>query len=897
MAKRANPIYYLDPKTNIQYLMFDKDTGDTAFMAFDPSKKTKSNPSGMVMVPQNTTLFLIGDDGEFMMDDNNPFMETRVAQVKIGSNGYFMGLRECYVDFDITLKKIKEGPDVQGHSIVEFNMKPDDVEDLVKTKDFDRGILQTKFINVQATDNSVDISKVNMLNQHKDGAEHAKKVYAAMEKKSKNNEKTRLRNTNSARTYNPQGSSSKTISPYQYDNQKQTSTATLTKTDKETIASFGRNLNVAAAEGKIGKVIGRDFEIDKITQILGMRKKNNPIIIGEAGVGKTAIAEHLANKLINNDIPDYLKGQTLIQINMSSIVAGTKFRGEFEERMELIIALGKKPGVILFIDEIHTLIGAGSAGEGTMDAANMLKAALASGEIKIIGATTNEEYRKHIEKDGALKRRFASVETEPTDIESTATILMGTWEDTKKHYGFTQDPTEKLFNYIPELAEKFNAENFEPDRSIGILDLAASIARNISSETIKEDHIQEAVSQMSNIPLKHIQTDDNTMYLNLEKTLNEKVIGQEHAIKHISNAMLVKKSGLSDQNLPVGFLATGPSGTGKTLTAKSIAKAIYGTEKAIVRINMAEYMEKHSIARLIGSPPGYVGFNGKAVLEEVRKNPHALVLFDEIEKADPDVLKILLQILDEGKTTLANGVDVSFKNATVMMTSNLGSREMIGLMDGGTQSGFDDTFGDETEKDKNLTKELKECADKAVKKYLLPEIVGRIKARGGIINYHPLDIELPKETVAEETLKDVFAESADKNVSANVRKITEMELEKVQKRFSSVQGAGFTNILLNFSDDVVHYVAANAYDRASGGRSIEPFIAEHITIPLGRWIMNNKEKLRDAMLNDSDPRLEINEVGLNMEPQIMSITKALVAPSSVNKNKKEIKLLSSVLRV
>lgn len=501
-----------------------------------------------------------------------------------------------------------------------------------------------------------------------------------------------------------------------------------------TLDSLARDLTKMAANNQLDPIVGRDLEIKRIIQILSRRTKNNPVLVGEAGVGKTAIAEGLAQKIVKNEVPPILENKRLMTLDMGSLVAGTKYRGEFEDRMKRIInEIYHDKNVILFIDELHTLIGAGSA-EGAIDASNLLKPALARGELQTIGATTLDEYQKHIERDPALERRFASVRVKQPNEEETVEILKGLNERYESHHGVTI--SEEALEQAVKLSVRYITDRHLPDKAIDLVDEAAAKVQieqmvgtsslNAESEKLKElykrkdelilnqefeeaakvrkeemkqqskvrkliqkqqedqanktavvtaDDIADVVAQWTGIPVKEMKREESQRLLSLEENLHERVIGQEEAVKAVSKAIRRARSGLKDPKRPIGsFIFLGPTGVGKTELAKTVAETLFGSEDDMIRVDMSEFMEKHSTSRLAGSPPGYVGYDeGGQLTEKIRNNPYSVILFDEIEKAHPDVFNMLLQVLDDGQLTDSKGRLVDFKNTVIIMTSNIGA--------------------------------------------------------------------------------------------------------------------------------------------------------------------------------------------------------------------------------
>ena len=591
--------------------------------------------------------------------------------------------------------------------------------------------------------------------------------------------------------------------------------------------------------GKLDPIIGRKEEIDRVIQILTRRTKNNPCLIGEPGVGKTAIAEGLAIKIAEDEVPQMLRNKKIIKLDISSMVAGSKYRGDFEDRIKKALAEVKKAGdVILFIDEIHTIVGAGSA-EGAIDAANILKPILARGEISLIGATTTDEYRKYIEKDAALERRFSPILIEEPDIQSTILMLQGIRDKYEIHHNVKI--TDEAISTAVSLSSRYISDRFLPDKAIDVIDEAASNVRmvkytipqkikkleeelakitkekeekvlaqefeeaaelrdkeqkqikkldkekqkwndeNVRNVTvITEDDIAEVISKWTNIPVKKITQDENEKLKNLEYTLHKRVVGQNEAIAAISKAIRRGRLGLKDPNRPIGsFLFLGPTGVGKTETSKALAEVLFGTEDAIIRIDMSEYMEAHGASKLIGSPPGYVGYEeGGYLTKKVKQKPYSIVLFDEIEKAHPDVMNMLLQILEDGRLTDNTGRVINFKNTVIIMTSNIGAK----LITERKKLGFSNNSNEEDIQKMDYEKTKKDVMQE-LKKEFRPEFINRIDE---IIVFHKLedeDIEkivdlmikslcnrLEKQgiiiDVDESVKRKVINEGADKNYGA-----------------------------------------------------------------------------------------------------------------------------------
>lgn len=566
----------------------------------------------------------------------------------------------------------------------------------------------------------------------------------------------------------------------------------------KTIDKYGTDLNQRAKEGRLDPVIGREDVIERVIQILSRRTKNNPCLIGEPGVGKTAIAEGLAQEIIKGNVPETLKDKRVVTLDMAGMVAGAKYRGEFEERLKNAIDEIKAAGnIILFIDEMHTIIGAGAA-EGAIDASNILKPTLARGELQVVGATTLDEYKKHIEKDAALERRFQPITVEEPSVDDTIKILKGLRDKYEAHHKVAI--TDEAIDAAVNLSHRYISDRFLPDKAIDLIDEAASRTRLKSSTAPKElkemedkikevdtekrtainnqdfekaatlrdeekrlsdeldkqkklwaaknskdtkigyEDIAEVVSQWTGIPVKKLQGDESERLLNMEEILHKRVIGQEPAVEALAKAIRRSRVGLKDPKKPIGsFIFLGPTGVGKTELSKALAEAMFGDEDAMIRVDMSEYMEKHSVSKLVGSPPGYVGFDdGGQLTEKIRRKPYSVILFDEIEKAHPDVFNILLQILDDGRLTDSKGRTVDFKNTVIIMTSNVGASTIKKQKTLGFAT-------DSSNEEKNEYEKMKENVMTELKRTFRPEFLNRIDE---IIVFHSLNKEHIKQIVS-----------------------------------------------------------------------------------------------------------------------------------------------------
>ena len=603
-----------------------------------------------------------------------------------------------------------------------------------------------------------------------------------------------------------------------------------------TLDEFGTNLTKLASESKLDPVVGRHSEIDRVVQILGRRTKNNPVLIGEPGVGKTAIAEGLAQRIQTGDIPDILEDKRVLTLDIGLLVAGTKYRGEFEERLKKIMEEIKAAGnVILVIDEVHTLIGAGAA-EGAIDAANILKPALARGELQCIGATTLDEYRKHIERDAALERRFQPVMVGEPSIEDTIEILKGLRERYEQHHRLKI--TDDALEAAAHLGDRYISDRFLPDKAIDLIDEAGSRVRLINSKLppeakqidkelrqvqkqkeesvrdqnfdqagqlrdkevelsakikevldnkkesnagdqsdadnnsvnsdskylqsplVSEEDVAHIVASWTGVPVQKLTETESVKLLNMEETLHQRLIGQDEAVKAVSKAIRRARVGLKNPNRPIAsFIFSGPTGVGKTELTKSLASYFFGSEEAMIRLDMSEFMERHTVSKLIGSPPGYVGFNeGGQLTEAVRRRPYTVVLFDEVEKAHPDVFNLLLQLLEDGRLTDSKGRTVDFKNTLLIMTSNIGSKV---IEKGGGGLGFE--FSGDSVEDSQYNR-IKSLVNEELKQYFIPEFLNRLDE---IIVFRQLTKNEVKE-IAEIMLQEVFARLQDKGIKLNV---------------------------------------------------------------------------------------------------------------------------------
>jgi len=647
-----------------------------------------------------------------------------------------------------------------------------------------------------------------------------------------------------------------------------------TPTRTPTVDQLGMDLTAAARAGKLDPVIGRAKEIERVIQILSRRTKNNPVLIGEPGVGKTAIAEALAHRIVAGEVPETLQGKRLLTLDIGSLVAGTKYRGEFEERLKKVIEEIKGSGnCVLFIDELHMLVGAGAA-EGAVDAANILKPSLARGELQCVGATTLDEYRKHIERDAALERRFQPIVVEEPSVEETIEILRGIKERYEEHHKLLI--SDDALKAAAELASRYVADRFLPDKAIDLVDEAASrvrikksstppslkeamrgleglrkekdaaisqqqyeyaaelrdrevklqdkiekmeqgweTERDESKPTVGEEDIAEVVSMWTGIPLSRIASEESARLLQMESTLHSKVIGQDEAITAIAKAVRRARAGLKDPRRPIGvFIFLGPTGVGKTYLARALAEFMFGSEDSMIKLDMSEFMERHSVARLVGAPPGYIGYDdGGQLTDTVRRKSYCLILLDEIEKAHPEVFNMLLQIFDEGHLTDAKGRKVDFRNTIVIMTSNVGSD----LIKRDTSLGFSVTR-DEAKTQQQAYDKMRDKVMEEMKKTFRPEFLNRID---GTVVFHALN-------------KD------------HIRQIVDLDLQGVEKQLN------LKGVNLEVTDAAKDWLGEKGFDQVFGARPLRRVIQNEIEDRLSEGLLQGDYQVGDTVVVDAE---------------------------------------------
>ncbi len=642
------------------------------------------------------------------------------------------------------------------------------------------------------------------------------------------------------------------------------------KTKTPTLDEYGRDFTELARENRFDPVIGRSKEIERVVQILSRRTKNNPCLIGEPGVGKTAVVEGLAQKIASGDVPELLKDKRLVSIDLSAMIAGAKYRGEFEERLKKVIdEVTNSTDVILFVDEFHTLVGAGNS-EGSLDASNILKPFLARGELQLIGATTLKEYKKYIEKDAALERRFQPVTVGEPTVDETVEILKGIRDKYEAHHGVTI--TDEALKAAASMSARYITDRFLPDKAIDLIDEASS-KKQLSSQTappdlkekekqleklssereeavnaqeyekaakirdeekalqsevdelekkwkgtgtssnlvVDENDIAEILSDWTNIPASKLKQEEMEKLKNLENILHERVIGQSEAVTAVAKAIKRGRAGLKDPKRPIGsFLFLGPTGVGKTELTKALAESLFGSENSLIRVDMSEYMEKHAVSKFIGSPPGYVGFEeGGQLTEKIRKHPYSVILFDEVEKAHPDVFNIMLQILDDGILTDAQGRRVDFKNTVIIMTSNLGASEILG--NGTSKLGFGNASDSKSEKETIKDKVMAE-----VKRAFRPEFLNRIDE---IIVFDRLEKE-------------------------DIKKIAGLMLKSLEKRLAE------NEITVSFTDACIEKISDEGFDRVYGARPLRRAIQNELEDLLSEKIIDGEIKAGDSITVD-----------------------------------------------
>ena len=780
-----------------------------------------------------------------------------LAIIKLNDGKAFKLLKEFEVSFEVLVQELEK---VLGVSASKSTYVPPTIPLLKQTEN----ILKQSFLESKLFKSTIigtehilltllkyeDCAACQILNKYGILYDNTKEEYTAMM------EDTKLPRAEFPGSSEEEGSESTSSQKRPTDSKSKT----------PVLDNFGRDLTKMAELGRLDPIVGREKEIERVSQILSRRKKNNPILIGEPGVGKSAIAEGLALRIVQRKVSRILFNKRVVSLDLASLVAGTKYRGQFEERMKAVMQeLEKNPDIILFIDEIHTIIGAGGA-SGSLDASNMFKPALARGELQAIGATTLDEYRQYIEKDGALERRFQKVLVEPTTIEETIQILNNIKERYEEHHSVAYTP--EAVEACVKLTERYITDRHLPDKAIDALDEVGSRVHitniNVPKEivdieqeieniklkknevikaqqyekavefrdaerkltekleeekrkweesaknnriTINEEDVAEVVSMMSGIPLTKVSQSESGRLVNMQDSLKGKVIGQDNAVEKVVKAIQRNRAGLKDPNKPIGsFFFLGPTGVGKTQLAKVLAKYLFDTEEALIRIDMSEYMEKFSISRLVGAPPGYVGYEeGGQLTEKVRRKPYSIILLDEIEKAHPDVFNLLLQVLDDGHMTDGLGRKIDFKNTILIMTSNIGARQ---LQEFGTGVGFGTKAKEEAREENS-----KAVIQNALRKAFSPEFLNRVD---DMIMFRNLSRE-------------------------DIHKIIDLELDKLYSRITNL---GYQ---IELSSEAKDFIVEQGYDEKFGARPLKRAIQKFIEDPLAEAIINNSIQEGDVV--------------------------------------------------
>lgn len=783
-------------------------------------------------------------------------------------------LNHLAVDFSVLRKKVEILSPANPSAIQNIEKK-----NLLLTRQAERA-LKTTFLEAKLF-NSSEISTAHLLlcilrnendpttkvlHKIKIDYETVKEQYTAM----MTNEEDYIENSPKAESFNDDSGQDDSLKDGGF-NSPSSGTKTNKKSKTPVLDNFGRDLTEMAEEGKLDPVVGRDKEIERVSQILSRRKKNNPLLIGEPGVGKSAIAEGLALRIIKKKVSRNLFNKRVVTLDLASLVAGTKYRGQFEERMKAVMnELEKNDDIILFIDEIHTIVGAGGA-TGSLDASNMFKPALARGEIQCVGATTLDEYRQYIEKDGALERRFQKVIVEPTSVEETITILNNIKPKYEDHHNVIYTP--EAIEACVKLTNRYMTDRFLPDKAIDALDEAGSRVHIINIDvpkqilelekqleevrelkntvvkkqkyeeaaklrddekriekdlaiaqeeweadaknnkvTVTEDNVADVVSMMTGIPVNRIAQTESNKLAHLPELIKGKVIGQDEAVQKITKSIQRNRAGLKDPNKPIGsFIFLGQTGVGKTQLAKVIAKELFDSEDALIRIDMSEYMEKFAISRLVGAPPGYVGYEeGGQLTEKVRRKPYCVILLDEVEKAHPDVFNMMLQVLDDGHLTDSLGRKIDFRNTIIIMTSNVGARQ---LKDFGTGVGFGTAA-----KNAQTDEHSKGIIENALKKAFAPEFLNRID---DVIVFNALE-------------------------KHDIDKIIDIEMDKLYARVKEI---GYT---LQLSEQAKDYIADKGFDKQFGARPLKRAIQKYVEDALAEEIITSKIHDGDQIFMDLD---------------------------------------------
>ena len=636
------------------------------------------------------------------------------------------------------------------------------------------------------------------------------------------------------------------------------------------IKQFCEDLSDQAARAALDPVVGRENETKAAIKVMSQRKQSSLCFTGEAGVGKTAMFSAIAQYIYDDkQVPESMRGARVLQLDLQAMNAGAKYRGEFEGKLKpLIEGLKERKGylngrkVILAIDEIHSQLTSGKA-EGGTDAGNMMKPFLTSKGISVMGATTDDEYKKHIEKDPALARRFEAMRLDEPKKDDTLHIVKKLWPLIRDHHGIAKDPTEEEFNYLVNMTNRYAPNESQPSKAEKALDMAAASAKFRGSDAVEREDYLSAIAKMSKLSAEFLGQNDRDRFLKLESLLGEKVLGQP-GVSKVASGLIGSRVGLNDPNKPMGcFVLQGPSGTGKTELCKALAETLFGDEKALIKIDMSEYSEKHSIARLIGAPPGYVGYDTAepALTEQIRQRPYSILLLDEVEKAHPDVFNVLLPALNDGEMTDNQGKTVKFNNTIIVMTSNLGAKEAMAALQSGGNNGL--ALGESTlEKSPQEQQEiLAKIYERERKSFFRPEMVNRIEMLGGFVTFIPLAQEV-------------------------ISKLVTREMGKVNARLSDPTGANFGGVTLEVSDDVKAQLAKEGYKPDMGARPLEKVVREKVGNPLALWLLQNEDNVKDFAAANGGAHIYIGKLDANFKPELRAPkaeTPALAAPVAAAK--------------
>jgi ATP-dependent Clp protease ATP-binding subunit ClpC len=868
--------YLVDAENSRQYaIQYSNGRPQKPILVFAQSAKEGSFKAG-------ETVFALDDESELSTAGGKPKISTVAFQIKIGDDGQPKGLKQQGIEYDITFRA------AGGKFEVVYTLTPESKKVLAENDfganfpaSFTNSDISTSDRGIQRTANGLTIDPSMLRNlsfppHHDGGALVARANVEAQEStptvmpRAEDTPDTLPSNPNP--TTKPSTTFNTSVAPKPPEKPKIPDAAI-----EAVIRQYCDDLSAKAADHKLDPVVGRDQETIDTIKILSRRKQASVCFTGEAGVGKTAMFAGVAQYIADDkEVPDSLRGARVLSLDLQAMNAGAKFRGQFEEKLKpLIDGLKEREGwlkgrkIILAIDEIHSQLTSGKA-EGGTDAGNMMKPFLTAKGISVMGTTTSEEYKKHIEKDNALASRFEQKNLEQPDPASTKIILKKLWPLIKEHHGLVEDLADDDFEYIINMTNRYAPNEAQPRKGEKCLDMAAASAKFRHSNVIEKEDMVTAVAQMSKLAPEFLNQSDHERFLKMRVELPNEVLGQP-GLGRIVDGLIGSRSGLNDPNQPwAAFVMQGPTGTGKTETAKALSRYLFGSEDALIQLNMAEYSEKHTVSRLIGAPPGYVGFDTAepALTERIRQRPYSILLLDEVEKAHPDVFNILLGVLNDGKMTDNQGKKVLFNNVIVMMTSNLGAKEAMAALKGGSNGSFDDTSVDKAAPEKQaevLAKKYAEARDR----FFRPEMINRIEELGGFVTFVPLG-----EVV--------------------IRKLVDRELDKVNKRISDKTAVGLKGVTLEVGDDVKNEIAKNGYRPDMGARPLRKEVREKIQNPLGGWLMAHKAEVVQFVAEHGAAKIVIDKIGALFEPKLVATAPAqevsndnvAAAPAATAKPKK-----------